>query len=255
MWFAMTLRLDHVVILVHDLEAAQAQYRDAGFTLVYGGQHTGGHTHNALIVFQDGSYLELLAPTNSTMLQNEDYKRPGSFLSWFAAGAGFGGFALHSSDLLAEVTRIRQHNIQISLGEGGRKRADGQALHWRSGFLDSGLLLPFYIEDVTPRTLRVSDDPMHTTHPNGARGMHTVIISSSQFDADGHLYNALLGQQGRMLANRMQYTMGASTVILQPAIAAGRRIVTVELSGESDQLLDGLVSAGKLMISSASMKT
>ena len=32
--------------------------------MVPGGRHEGGTTHNALIAFRDGSYLELLASTN-----------------------------------------------------------------------------------------------------------------------------------------------------------------------------------------------
>ena len=52
--------IDHLVIVVPELEAAVATYRGLGFTVVPGGRHPIG-THNALIAFTDGSYLELIA--------------------------------------------------------------------------------------------------------------------------------------------------------------------------------------------------
>ena len=52
--------IDHLVIVVPELEAAVASYRGLGFTVVPGGRHPIG-THNALIAFADGSYLELIA--------------------------------------------------------------------------------------------------------------------------------------------------------------------------------------------------
>lgn len=56
----MLRQIDHLVVLVPDLEAAIQEYRRAGFTVVPGGTHPTG-THNALIGFGDGAYLELLA--------------------------------------------------------------------------------------------------------------------------------------------------------------------------------------------------
>ena len=53
--------IDHIVILVHDLEAAVRDYTALGFTVVPGGEHADGRSRNALIAFADGSYLELIA--------------------------------------------------------------------------------------------------------------------------------------------------------------------------------------------------
>lgn len=51
--------LDHVVILVRDLDAAQATYARLGLTLTPRGFHSIG-THNHCIMF-DSDYVELLA--------------------------------------------------------------------------------------------------------------------------------------------------------------------------------------------------
>jgi catechol 2,3-dioxygenase-like lactoylglutathione lyase family enzyme len=54
-------RLDHLVILVRDLDQAVREYEVLGFTVTPGGEHADGLTRNALIPFRDGSYLELVA--------------------------------------------------------------------------------------------------------------------------------------------------------------------------------------------------
>ena len=52
--------IDHIAVVVPDLNTAIANYTTLGFTVVPGGRHPIG-SHNALIAFEDGSYIELLA--------------------------------------------------------------------------------------------------------------------------------------------------------------------------------------------------
>ena len=59
-----TFGFDHVVIRVDDLAVATVDYTTLGFTVVRGGEHTDRASHNALIAFADGSYLELIAFNN-----------------------------------------------------------------------------------------------------------------------------------------------------------------------------------------------
>ena len=63
----MTLALDHLVIAVSDLPRAIADYTALGFTVLEGGRHPGRPTHNALVVFEDGSYLEPVSYTHLTL--------------------------------------------------------------------------------------------------------------------------------------------------------------------------------------------
>ena len=53
--------LDHIVIVAQDLNVVIASYAAAGFTVAPGGTHADGATHNALIVFADDTYIELIA--------------------------------------------------------------------------------------------------------------------------------------------------------------------------------------------------
>jgi len=52
--------IDHLVIVVKDLPQAAKDYEQLGFTAVLGGRHPVG-SHNALIAFRDGSYLDIIA--------------------------------------------------------------------------------------------------------------------------------------------------------------------------------------------------
>ena len=55
--------IDHIVILVNDLQAAIDDYAALGFSVAPGGTHADGATHNALIIFADDTY-------NATQTQN-----------------------------------------------------------------------------------------------------------------------------------------------------------------------------------------
>ncbi|MGH7248283.1 MAG: VOC family protein, partial [Pseudomonadota bacterium] len=90
--------IDHVVVAVADLDTAGATYTQAGFTVVRGGKHNIG-THNALIAFADGSYIELIAFLNAV---------PGH--PWFKAlqqGGGVIDFCMRTDDLDADVAALR----------------------------------------------------------------------------------------------------------------------------------------------------
>ena len=52
--------IDHIVIVVSDLEQAAKDYEQLGFTVVPGGKHPVG-SHNVLIALADGSYIEIIA--------------------------------------------------------------------------------------------------------------------------------------------------------------------------------------------------
>ncbi len=175
------MKLDHVIIAVSDLDQAVSDYRSLGFTTRYGGRHASGSTHNALIGFQDGSYLELLALTG-------DPAQPGTidFSPLVMRGEGLVGYALRSADLNADAEALRARGAQVgAVSEGQRLRTDDILLRWRTASLDGGMS-PFLIEDITPRVLRVPDDLEAVTHPNGITGIAKL---------EGADFNSLRGNQ------------------------------------------------------------
>jgi hypothetical protein len=157
--------LDHVVYVAHDLAAATREYERQGFTVTPGGEHAGGVTHNALVSFGDGSYLELVG-----------FRRPDPTHRWWshAASGGFADFAVLSDDLAQDASALSDL-VAREPAEGGRTRPDGVQLGWRVSFLRPPL--PFLIEDLTPRELRVPAGEA-TRHANGATGIASLVVAA-----------------------------------------------------------------------------
>lgn len=189
--------IDHLVIISNDLNDAVANATEAGFTVIPGGTHADGATHNALIAFQDGSYIELIAPTNGTV---------GKSHRWFprlSKGGGLVDICLASDDLDADVHRIREHGRGYTgPDENGRARPDGVELRWK-GAMPPGPVgetgWPFLIEDVTPREDRVSNDPAQTTHSNGALGVAGVTILAEELEMTIKDYETIADRTARTM--------------------------------------------------------
>lgn len=183
--------IDHVVIAVRDLAQSTSDYERLGFTVTPGGYHTGGATHNALISFADGAYIELIAFTEP------DRRQSHKWWAKFAQGEGTVDFALLSLDLAAEAEALRQAGIAVDgPSEGGRERPDGQRIAWKSLTIESDDgPLPFVIEDVTPRELRVSPGDA-TRHKLGITGISGVTVLVPDLKRTSALYETLLGDPG-----------------------------------------------------------
>src|SRR3989442_7762094 len=164
----MLRQLDHVVFVVRDLRAAIDDYRRRGFTVTPGGEHADGVTHNALVPFADGSYLELVA--------FHDLGRSLTHPWWTVAaeGGGLADFALLSDDLAADSAALADL-VKRPPQEGGRIKPDGVELKWRTAVLKPPL--PFVIEDLTPRELRVPGGAA-AEHANGATGIASVVLGA-----------------------------------------------------------------------------
>ena len=178
--------IDHIVIAVRDLAAASDDYARLGFTVTPGGEHTGGATHNALISFADGAYFELIA------FREPDRPQEHKWWARFAKGEGTVDFALLSESVDFEGDRLKQAGIEIDgPHDGGRLRPDGQRIAWRNlGLAATGAPLPFMIEDVTTRDLRVPTGAA-TEHELGVTGIAGLILLVDDLDrATGSLPDA-----------------------------------------------------------------
>jgi catechol 2,3-dioxygenase-like lactoylglutathione lyase family enzyme len=180
----MGISLDHVVILVYNLERAQADFGALGFTVVEGGWHVDGLTHNALVAFEDGSYLELIAFVEEPNDGHPFYREHGE--------EGLVTFALLPGDIARDVQKARKRGLHMEgPRQGGRHRPDGVHIQWQIARADSPEL-PFLCADVTPRNLRVPYGPSRL-HANGVVGIAAVTVAVADLRASVMRYKALLG--------------------------------------------------------------
>jgi catechol 2,3-dioxygenase-like lactoylglutathione lyase family enzyme len=175
--------VDHLVILVPQLETAIRDYRELGFTVEPGGAHPGG-THNALIAFADGSYLELIAFQDPNAAGHRWHR-------FLASGGGLIDFALGSTNLAEDVARLTADGLAYQPMDGARARPDGVQLQWRSASVSPAGQLPFIIEDVTPRGLRVPSGEA-VQHANQVTGVLSITVAVRDLAAAKQRFEALL---------------------------------------------------------------
>jgi catechol 2,3-dioxygenase-like lactoylglutathione lyase family enzyme len=149
----MILGVDHILIAVEDLDKARDLYVGLGFEVLYGGKHELAGTHNALIPLSDGSYLELVGVADASLAPRFPFSR--QVLAALERSNRFAAFALETNDYNQDVQAIRDRGLAIvKAAPGGRLRPDGERVSWWTAHPED-LRLPFLIEDLTPRLLRV----------------------------------------------------------------------------------------------------
>ena len=221
----MKFRLDHVVIAVSDLDKAVEDYRTLGFTVVIGGRHPGRTSHNALVVFADGAYLELIAWT-----------APGPAERWYNVhakhGDGLMDFALLPEDTARAIAEAKARGLVLDGPvDGGRVRPDGQHVKWQTG-RQATFDLPFLCGDVTPRALRVPEGDARK-HANGVVGVKTLTVAVHDMDATLARYAALLGHGADDGGAESDPGLAASGVRIAFIALEAARIVLLSSSPEA----------------------
>ncbi len=201
--------LDHVVVVVPNLDQAIRGFARLGFVVTPGGRHSTG-THNALVGLEDGSYLELLA-----------FAEPNPSHRWaplLAGGGGLSDFCAISDDLDTDLARYDAAGIVMSPPrEMSRTRPDGVTIRWRLSVpphIAPGTV-PFLIEDLTPITHR---RPPACRHPNGVNGIAAIRLVSSDIEETAALYRALLQQEPGTLEkdDGLAFDFGESRIEIRP---------------------------------------
>jgi hypothetical protein len=224
-------QIDHIVLLVPNpfFENPPA-WLSSNFNITPGGYHNGQAFRNKLIIFANGTYLELFN-WYDTPPSLDDENLPMRF--WGPKQDGLIDFALTSTTVPAEefigtVNKMlaqepdKDGGLGVKFQEpiaGSRKRADGMGVKWKvtrpvfqdgektpnhdlfpGGRIDT----PFFCHDVTQRTFRVaSDDKSKTTHPCGATGIAAceILVPQNRLAEYVTLYSKILGSKPEMTGN------------------------------------------------------
>jgi catechol 2,3-dioxygenase-like lactoylglutathione lyase family enzyme len=210
---------DHIVIAVPDLEVARKSYEALGFTVVPGGRHPVG-THNALVAFGDGSYVELIA----------FYEKNPAHKWWtpLQKGGGLVDFCMQTDDLRGDTAAFRKAGVEIDDPSPlSRIRPDGYRLAWVLSIPrgDHRGVAPFLIQDETPREERV---PRQTTHANGVTGIGAVTVAVRDVVPVARWYAEVLRQQAQSIQRPelggagVRVTVGPHTLdVVAPRGSAG----------------------------------
>ena len=197
----MFIGIDHLVIAVNDLEQATKDYRKLGFTVVPGGQHPVG-THNALVAFEDGSYLELIAFYREAL----DHR-------WWEPlqrGERLVDYCLQTDDLAGDTRKLRECGIAINDPvPWSRTRPDGYKLQWMLSLVTGSQrgVAPFLIQDVSAREERI---PHQWDHANGAAGIGTLSIVVGELSKVDHWFQTILGRAPQPVADDALEVQGLS---------------------------------------------
>ena len=214
----MKFALDHVVVAVQDLQRAVEDHRAKGFTVTPGGRHPAPRTSgNALVVFEDGSYLELISwtPPNPAERWSNVLQRHGE---------GCVDFALLPEDVPRAIDEAKSRGLHLNgPAAGARVRPDGREVKWQTA-RQTTYDLPFLCGDITPRSLRVPEGGCRR-HANGVRGIRTVIVAVAEREVSAERYAALLGAPAAG-----EFQVGATRVVLvqQPLSPRGEGVVSLE---------------------------
>src|SRR5215472_5616189 len=100
------IKVDHASVCGSQLEAMRETFAAAGLSTDYGGPHTNAGTQMALLGFDDGSYLELIAPQKPGMADDS------SWAKMISGDAGPCAWAIGSSDLRTEIARLRSNGVE-----------------------------------------------------------------------------------------------------------------------------------------------
>ncbi|MFM0054442.1 VOC family protein [Paraburkholderia phytofirmans] len=186
------LQLDHFVIAVADLTGAVADYSALGFKVLPGGKHQHAPTQNALVVFEDGTYFELIEWTRAD---------PGD--RWYRElsehGEGLVDFALVPRDIKEVLAHAEAHQLGYKGPiDGSRVTPKGDLLEWQLGRPESAEL-PFFCADLTPRSLRVAGGEIRI-QPNRVQGIVSVAVAVADAATALARYRQLLASQAESVA-------------------------------------------------------
>ena len=212
------MRLDHVVLKVDDLAQACETFTRFGFRVISGGVHKAFGSHNALIAFADGSYLELIAFLEPQPSQNrceaiaalqQAHHSPAECrrLTWKVVTEGLLDFALIPQADKEDFAQAEHLDYESPFSM-SRTRPDGVELQWEIKY-PNPFDLPFLIRDITERNWRV---PQEHAHPLGVTGVAKLMVAVQDLPASTLRYEKLLRTRPEPLGKkeRIPETQGVS---------------------------------------------
>jgi len=153
----LVIGLDHIPVVVSDLDRAQADFRAMGFAIKPGRFHTDG-IRNAHVKFPDGTEIELITATNSTDELTSEY------LAKMKTGEGPVYFGLYAPDREAVAARLKDLRVAAQDDAGMISFPSTSPLH------------PLFLGQ---RNKTPTDKPEYFAHQNSATRLTALWVRDS----------------------------------------------------------------------------
>ncbi|HLN10973.1 MAG TPA: VOC family protein [Xanthobacteraceae bacterium] len=202
------LGLDHVVVLVRDLDAAADRWRRLGFTLSPRGIHSAHMGTGNYTVMLGVDYVELLGIVADTPYNARSRE-------WLTTRQGLERAALRTNDAAAGVAELAAHSIAgvgpldfgrpVRLPDGTSTEARFRVFQWPPDEAPAGLRI-FACQHLTPEMVWI---PALQAHPNTARRIRRVeVLSADPAAAARHLARLIDGIAGEAADGSWQVLSG-----------------------------------------------
>jgi len=169
--------VDHVATTWSDLDAATATFEDLGLAPEYGGEHGDGGTEMSMVCFQDGSYLEFVSAADGV----DD---PDRWPAGIDDDAGPYSWATEVGSVLGHLSRAMEMGHPVAGPfESSREPPEGHPTEFDYGWVgtrETRGLLPFPIDDRTPRRYRASPTKSVVRAP--VSGIGAVMLAVESLD-------------------------------------------------------------------------
>lgn len=216
--------LDHVVILVHDLDRARDTYARMGFTLTPRGFHTLGSQNHCIMLGSD--YLELLAlPKTHPSMQH--------YADFLARGEGIGGIALATDDARGAHAGLAAAGVPVEAPiefsrpvelPGGVREASFRVVQADPGFTAGARL---FLCQHFARGVVWRDDCL--SHPVGARGIAALAVVADDPSASVVNYAKVFDERPIPIDEGLLVQTGTAPIALATRGRIGHRLQGVAL--------------------------
>lgn len=197
----MVLDLDHASICGSNLDALRQMFTEVGLTPDFGGPHGNGVTQMALLGFPDESYVELIAPIKPGVTEGSKWA------GYMGSEAASCAWAVGTNVLLQNVDQLKKAGISVAEPQrGSRKRPDNMSVEWMTADVGPGTpgsLLPFMIEDQTPRAWRVQTSASVKDAP--LTGLENVVIGVNNLDAAVAMFRKAYGWAEPLMESQKEF--------------------------------------------------
>jgi hypothetical protein len=216
--------LDHVVLVVQNMDTVIKQFRNSGFCVERLGKTRDDVSSMSIVTFKDGTHIELLSPNKPetieylTTIKNNgklnEYKEDNNLdrnkervhIDNFTSCDGLKDYAIKVNSVESIMQKLKDVGLSYSkMSEFGYLNKSGKAVVWHVT-TPSKKSMPQILSDHTPVSFRRG---VLSQHDNGVQGIKRIVIAVRNLNDTVERYKRLVGIRCIKPAN--YYVEGALT--------------------------------------------